>query len=63
MSRCDIEVLKLALTVEALRQMTCDISDDGSIDDRDKPSAREQRVLGVMLAPEVCGHAHVCRTG
>jgi hypothetical protein len=46
MSRCDIEVLKLALTVEALRQMTCDISDDGSIDDRDKPSAREQCVLG-----------------
>jgi hypothetical protein len=60
MSREDVEVLKLALTVEAFRQMTCDISDDGIIEDRNKTGAREQGLLGVVLAAEVCGHARVC---
>jgi hypothetical protein len=63
MSRGDVEVLNLALTLEAFRQMTCDIPDDGSIDDRDKARAWEQSSLGVVLAAEVCGHARVCWTG
>jgi hypothetical protein len=62
-SRSDIEILKLALTVEALGQMTGDIPDDGSIGNRYKARAREQRPLGVVLAAEVCGHARVCWTG
>ena len=63
MSRSDVEVLKLALTLEAFRQMAGNIPDDGSIDDRDKPSTREQRLSGVMLAAEVCGHPRICWTG
>jgi hypothetical protein len=62
-SRGDVEVLELALTAEAFGQMTCDISDDGVIEDRNKAGAREEGALGVVLTAEVRCHARVRGAG
>lgn len=61
MGRRDVEILKLALTPEALRKMTSDISHDGTIDARHKTRPREQGPMWMVQAVEVCRHALVCR--